>query len=208
MNKEEYIEHKLNKQKDYYAQAQKKQGYFHTDTDPRFNPQMADMLRHEMKHGRIQGEDKRWNPYGGKIPGPKHPDFPKHNARKTQRWYRHSLNEADRDRLDKYNKATGFNPKKGSLADVQNRRAVAVKGVHYGGKPKIDTAYKTHYTQEMYDELIQNPYKRYTEIIRSKHYSLKDKELAAKNINQLKVKSKEFHDYQRSIGGPRLKGDL
>jgi len=193
MTKDEYVEHKLNHHKREFREGAHKRGYTTLAIDPNHNPQFANMLRHEIKTGRpsmgyirLGHGGREINEHNGahslgaiqrqiKNAVPKGFDYtnnrrttrvPLHDSKVMHSVYGTSSTKYNRQALDRFNEDVGHKPKKGSMSDVIHNSKHAVKGIHYGGKPKIDHEYKIHYTQNMVDEEVN----RWT-------YPLEDKQL-------------------------------
>lgn len=164
MTKDEYVEHKLNNHKREFREGAHKRGYTTLAIDPNHNPQFANMLRHEIKRGKPYSASGN-NNLGPIIQNVKHGKVrsvadnklrkvPVHDSRANASLFDTNLTRSNRSSLDQYNKTTGFKPKKGSKEEVIHRSKHAVRGVHYGSKPKTDHDYKIHYTQNMVDEEV------------------------------------------------------
>jgi hypothetical protein len=183
MTKDEYVEHKLNHHKREFREGAHKRGYTTLAIDPNHNPQFANMLRHEIKTGRPSmgyirlgnggievNEDNGAYSLAGiqrqiKTKAPKGFNYknerferktrvPLHDSKAMHSVYDTSSTKYNRQALDRFNEDVGHKPKKGSMSDVIHNSKHAVKGIHYGGKPKMDHEYKIYYTQNMVDEEV------------------------------------------------------
>jgi hypothetical protein len=219
MTKDEYVEHKLNNHKREFREGAHKRGYTTLAIDPNHNPQFANMLRHEIKTGKpvIGGrnynggiyvtESDGWQSLGTiqqqiKNKTPKGFDYtnnkrtkrvPLHDSKVMHSVYDTSSTKYNRQALDRFNEATGYKPKKGSKTDVIHNSKHAVRGIHYGGKPKIDNDYKIHYTQNMVDEEVN----RHTYPLEQKQARL----FVAMHgvINGKPVTKKQFAEHKKMI---------